>query len=889
MRICRSCGRENQDETDFCACGEYLRWEPTNYVPAVAAPAESTSAPAESASAPAASEQAPAQEVDPNITLAADVGAPSGRSSAGARSAPAPGPPGSGEPPPGAAALMLRLPEDDSASQGVVSVSVEPGARATILGLIRNQSDVVDNFDLAVRGLPEDWWTVTPATAYLVPYGTGGTYEQEIQIHIHPPRTPEAQARPWSFEVVAVSRAYESEVAAAPASVTIGPYFDVATELRPDRASGRLKARFRLTIRNKANARTEVAMSAEDTDAECQFRFAEPSVALEPGNAIECPFTVFPPSQIWIGRPKERRFQVTVEPIGVELPQPPRMAVYRQRSWLPWWLAIVVPVVVALAVLAIKLLPKQTVVPNLKGQPSAFAAQKLLNKVGLKLAPKTMSMVNPSKPAGSIADQTPAAGTKAKRGAVVTVVVYTGTGMVAVPSLKGDTPGAADQALRASHLVLGTVSPQPLNPMGTISSQIPLPTVMVPSGSAVAVFLAQPGATGAKKAGAAAAGAGATAAAAAAAAGSSSPKALAAVAAQAGTGSITIPALQGDPTAAAGKLSQLGLVPTPVKQLATVPIGQVAGTVPAAGSKVAKGATVDLLVSNGSPQLSYDDGQAVHVIDPTTLKPSGQVPAGPGPQVEPSWSPDGTHLVYSQNGQLVLFEPNVKNAQPLQLTQATSGVADQNPSFAPTLKANIVAFIQRTGKASQLCFAVIGTIVPVNPDCTAPPSGWALGGEVNWSPNGSTILVFATRNGGANFGLLAFTSNVPFSTQASQWGHGALETTASVAGQGVFAGAFAPNGKSMALVSNIGGNGFHLYIAPAGNFNLTPAEERPVDACQISWRSDSQELAVMQPSGLCQPTATGTIVAVNLSDPRNLTTLATQGAHPAWQPVPTGG
>jgi hypothetical protein len=149
--------------------------------------------------------------------------------------------------------------------------------------------------------------------------------------------------------------------------------------------------------------------------------------------------------------------------------------------------------------------------------------------------------------------------------------------------------------------------------------------------------------------------------------------------------------------------------------------------------------------------------------------------------------------------------------------------------------------------------------------------------------------VFATRNGGANFGLLAFTSNVPFSTQASQWGHGALETTASVAGQGVFAGAFAPNGKSMALVSNIGGNGFHLYIAPAGNFNLTPAEERPVDACQISWRSDSQELAVMQPSGLCQPTATGTIVAVNLSDPRNLTTLATQGAHPAWQPVPTGG
>ena len=40
MRICRSCGRENPDESDFCTCGEYLRWEPTNYLPSVAAPGD---------------------------------------------------------------------------------------------------------------------------------------------------------------------------------------------------------------------------------------------------------------------------------------------------------------------------------------------------------------------------------------------------------------------------------------------------------------------------------------------------------------------------------------------------------------------------------------------------------------------------------------------------------------------------------------------------------------------------------------------------------------------------------------------------------------------------------------------------------------------------------
>ena len=104
---------------------------------------------------------------------------------------------------------------------------------------------------------------------------------------------------------------------------------------------------------------------------------------------MECPFTVFPPKQKWIGRPVDRQFQLTATPVGAEGPVPPRMATYRQKAWLPWWMSIVAPLVVALAVVIVMLLPKQTTVPNLKGQPSAFAAQKLLNKIGLKLGKTT--------------------------------------------------------------------------------------------------------------------------------------------------------------------------------------------------------------------------------------------------------------------------------------------------------------------------------------------------------------------------------------------------------------------------------------------------------------------------------------------------------------------
>jgi beta-lactam-binding protein with PASTA domain len=749
---------------------------------------------------------------------------------------------------------------------------------------VRNQSEVVDNLDLSVRGMPDDWWTVTPATAYLVPYGTGGTYEQEIQIHIHPPRTPEAQARTWSIEVVVNSRAYGREVAAAPASVTFGPYFDVGTELRPERGSGRLKARYKLTVRNRANARTEVALAARDTDDECQFRFAEPGVALEPGNALECSFTVFPPKQIWIGKVLERRFEVTADPIGVELepPPPPLIGAFRQRPWLPWWMAIVLPLLIVGVILLISLLPKQTAVPNLKGVQSMFAAQKILNKAGLKLDPKAKQVVNLKKPPGSIADQSPAAGTKAKKGSVVTVEVFVGTGKVKVPSVVGDTPGLADQALRASNLALGAVSPQPLNPNGKIASQIPVAGAQVTSGTAVAVFLAQPAAAkGAKKGGVVVGGGTPT-------TGSSSGSTTASSSsgAQAGGSQITVPKLTGDPTAAAAKLSQLGLTPKLQNELATVPVGQVAGTKPAAGAKVSKGATVQLLVSSGAPQLAFDDGEAVHVIDPPSVKPSGVVPTGATPQVEPAWSFDGSRLVYSEAGSLMLASPNTKGSQAVALTRPATGVSDLNPSFAPTLKSHVLAFIERDASGAKLCFATVGPFL-LNSSCTTAP-GFDLGGEIDWSPKGNVVLVLGTQDKGAKFGLLAFTSNVPFSTQGSDWGHGTLETDDSVAQHGVFAAAFSPDGKKIALVSNVGATDFSLYIAKAGNFTPQPADQLPVRACQISWRSDGQQLAVMQPNGLCTPNATGTIVAIDPANPRNPTTLATNAAHPAWEPVPGG-
>jgi beta-lactam-binding protein with PASTA domain len=866
MRKCPSCGRENPPDRDFCTCGEYLRWEPTTFSEAVeptAGAQASEQADANATMAPAAS----AGQTPSALAAGTAAQVPGGPTGAPGATPVADDPrPAAREAPPDVASLVLRLPDQDGPPEGPIRLEVDPGARVTLIALIRNQGSIVDNYDIAVSGLPTGWWTVTPATAYLVPYGSSGTYEQEIQVHLQPPRTPEAVARPWAIEVTARSRAYETQVASAPTTLVIGPYRDVACEIRPERASGKLKARFALTVRNRANAPADVSLDAADADAECQFRFAEPSIAIQPGQTIEAPFTIFPPRQLWLGRPRERRLQVAATPAGSEQPKAPCTAVYRQRPWLPWWLAIVAPIVLALVILLALLLPKHTTVPNLRKAASAFAAEKLLNEAGLKLSPEIGQAANTGAAPGTIVDQSPAAGKHVRKGSLVSIQIAAGSGTDTVPSVIGQTPVAADATLRAAGVSLGTISPQPVNPKGTIASQIPAANQKVQGGTPVAVFLAPASAGGAKASGGAKAAGGA---------------AGAGAAAAAAAAAIVVPSLKGSPTEAAAQLSQAGLVPQVAERLSTSPPGGVIGSVPPAGTKVRKGATVQVLVSRGFPELSYDDAHSIYFVNGASGKAVTTAPPSTSAQEEATWSADGSHVVYRQGGALVLLRPNKQGVQPFVLTGPGSDAHD--PAFAPTRTANILAFIERRSGTGRLCLATVGPNA-LAPDCTSHP-GWDLGGQLAWSPDGSQILVFGVQVGHpGTFGLIDFASNVPFSTHASDWGHGVLVTNDSKTNEGVIAGALSPSGRQLALIANFGGSGFRLYLTKPQDFALAFATALPVSACELSWRPDSGGLALMEADSACQE-ATGRIVTFELAKPQSETAIAANAAHPAWQPV----
>jgi beta-lactam-binding protein with PASTA domain len=836
VRACPNCGRQNPDGHDFCSCGEYLRWEPTGYVPTLDAPAT------------------PPRVDGPGAGGAAGARAPL-RPQLEARGAVAE-----------TVALTLRRMDEvatPDAAGGVVSVTVEPGGRAVLCAFVRNQSGVVDNYDLTVVGLPDGWWSITPPTVYLVPMGAGsGSDEQELAIHIHPPRVAEAVARTWAFDVVVHSRAYGAQAAEAPAQVEITPYVDVRTELAPDRQRGRRRAQFTFVAENRANAPVELRLAARDTDDECSFHFAQSDVVVEPSERVEVPLVVRPPRQIWVGRARNRQFEARATAPGRdELVLPPGIATYRQRSWLPWWLAPVVPLLLVAAAAALLLMPKKTTVPDLRKLSPGFAVQQALLKQKLNQIAEQQPATSGGKP-GTITKQLPLPGSRVDTGTRVTIWVVRGSGEVRVPPIVGLKLAAAAAALNQAGLKLGEVLPQPADQNATIGSQIPGPRKTAHPGETVMVFIAQqpPNKTKATK-----------------------------------KAAVSIPKVAGEPVAqAAAALAQAGLLPIEVQRYSAAKRGTLIGTIPPADKPLAKGSKITLLVSAGFPELVFNGADGLMVVK----RPSGGATplAGTGPNAtEASWSADGTRIAFVSGADVVLAVPGRTGSVILH------GGVDKSfsdPTFAR--REGVLAVVRRSstdgGLSSDgdLCLSRVGAN-GASLSCGAPDLSTDVGRSLSWSRDGHWILIAGhPKDRPDMFGLIRYHSKVPFSTRRQDWHrqdwpNGGFATDVRRPHFGALAGAFSPDGKRLAVASNQAGGGYQLYVTTPDDFILAKVRPLPVVACSLAWRPDSAELAVAAAQDCWSPAPLGIVMRVNPAHASDPARIADQGARPAWQPLKLGG
>jgi beta-lactam-binding protein with PASTA domain len=653
-------------------------------------------------------------------------------------------------------------------------------------------------------------------------------------------------------------------------------------------------------------------------------------VRIAPGERAEATVGVSPPKQIWIGRGALHPFQVAVRPVGSDIPGPPAAGTFRQLQWLPWWLMIVVPLLVIGAFWLLSMRTSEGTVPDVASAPDVFAAKTLLEDSGFALGETFEEVSTKAKP-GTIIEQSPAAGTSAADGSAVSLKVAVGAEKVAVPDLTGQTADQAKATLTAAGFQLGRPLNKAADPASAkIANQIPVPDSLEASGAAIDVVFAETAVAGSTTPAAPATapaptppppgtpppapGTPATTPAPATSTPGSPPappatppRAPVPLPVPTGTpavtpspetpgGGIKVPAVAGaTQAAAADALAKLGLVPGVISAASSsVPAGTVISQQPASGAEVAAGATVAITISRGYSAVIYDlNGDIVRVggatgepVEPLAASPEIEEQANASfttPLIAYRRGPEGSTPGVAPNGQIWVIDPSdPRSARPL----TDAGFDDRRPAISPD--GAVVAFVSNRGSRPDdydLCFARIDRSQQ-KPRCIADR-------DVNvsrpaWSPDGRSLLV--TASDGPQTELLLLTSVVPSSGTPSDWTAQGLITNAMHKDRKtdqVLSSAFSPDGTKLAFSANWKSTTFTLWLVDVTNGVIgTEAKQQPyIAACELAWRPDGGELAIAQRNSTCDER--GRIVRVDPAAPNAQTLLSRLDAasgNPAWAP-----
>jgi beta-lactam-binding protein with PASTA domain len=598
---------------------------------------------------------------------------------------------------------------------------------------------------------------------------------------------------------------------------------------------------------------------------------------------------------------------------------------FRQRQWLPWWLIIVIPLIVLAVIWFLSTRTAEAAVPDLAPSADVFAAKSLLEENGFTLG-ETFEEESAEAEAGAIIEQTPAAGEVAAEGTAVSIKVAVGAEKVAVPDLTGQTADQAKATLTAAGFQLGKPLNEAADPAtATIANQIPVPDSLEATGAAIDVVFAEtavaspttpttptapsgtpppavdpgstPPATPATPAPTPAPGA---------------PAAVPVpLPVPAGTpkpvpspptpgGGVKVPTLTATPQAeAANALAGLGLVPGVLSATsADVPAGIVLAQEPAAGVEVAPGATVAITISRGYPAVIHDSNGDIVRIGGATGDPVEPLAAGEDIEEQANASFATPLIVYRRGAegstpgvaptaQIWAIDPaDPRSARPI----TDEGFDDRRPAISPD--GAVVAFVSNRGGRPDdydVCFARLDRSQQA-PRCIADRD--ANVSRPTWSPDGRSLVVTASQD--TQTELLLLTSVVPSSGTPADWTDQGLVTDAMHKDRKtdqVLSSAFSPDGTKLAFSANWKSTTFTLWLVDVANGVIgTEAQQQPfVAACELAWRPDGGELAIAQRNSTCDER--GRIVRVALATPNAQTLLSRLDAasgNPVWAPPAPG-
>lgn len=629
-------------------------------------------------------------------------------------------------------------------------------------------------------------------------------------------------------------------------------------DVLPSLAAGR-RARYTAAIVNRGGQEVQARLSITAGDDTLRAEVSPSMLTLGPGQAAHALVTLRPSRPQLLRRERQRTARVRVHTPDGGVAAARQVIFVQQRLVRPRiWLLVLA--ILAAAAFGVTRIPERVTVPAVEGSADVATAELVLRSAGLRLDPRLRSRTTTGARPGTILDQIPEPGARLNSGDRVSLLVAVSATRAVTPALDGQTPARAAAILRAAGLVAGPVLPEGSPAGSAVASQLPAAGARVPAGTAVTMFVSasKPGAGG-------------------------GVRAVAPRPASSGRPA-TVPPIDGrHVTEYARAVAAAGLVPHVERTVDPRPPGTLIGTRPHAGQPLAAGDGVRILVAAGVPQLSYDSGDVVRVFDPRLGRTIKEASPPSGKAVEPSWSPDGRRLLYRVGRRLLLVSARLADRGRVVYDGKTKYAS---ATFAPAPADGVLALVRRTGDDGDLCFGRIGERT-LAPRCIADDR-WDLGRQISWRPGGRELLVFGVLRGQpGHFGILRYRSAASFSTNPHRW-RGELVTDSSVLGRGAISAAFSPSGSQVAVVANFGLRRFQVFVTASSALRDFDAPALPVRGCEVAWRPDGRELAVVQSDDQCGRPV-GQLVRVDPKRPRATITVSSGGRHPGYQPLTYAG
>ncbi len=192
------------------------------------------------------------------------------------------------------------------------ALAVEPGHEVTCTVRITNIGDVVDAFDVVVLGAPAAWTAVEPTTVSLFPGAEG-----VARLTFRPPRSPDvpAGATPFGVRVQSQDAKWQTSVVEE-GTLEVGPFADLAADLKPRTSHGSIAGRHRVELTNRGNALSQVRLSASDPDQALNFVVPAGPVPIRPGGAASVRVRARLAGLSLTGPPRQWPFKVVAEADG---------------------------------------------------------------------------------------------------------------------------------------------------------------------------------------------------------------------------------------------------------------------------------------------------------------------------------------------------------------------------------------------------------------------------------------------------------------------------------------------------------------------------------------------------------------------------------------------